>query len=146
MKGFEALHPGSKTEYLLIYYGISIGATFTSFTTFKIVSVFTLSPLMAAYDILPCDLNSHLFLSIFKVFFINNMSSIGNRHSRLSSFGTSKFFEKNLCTRTGIFFIRYLGSSGPHLPELLLYSGLSLLHAAGYWCPQTSGRTSKPLW
>ena len=60
-------------------------------------------------------------------------SSIGNRHSRLSSFGTSNFFEKNLCTRTGIFFIRYLGSSGPHLRELLLYSILCLLHATEHW-------------
>ena len=60
-------------------------------------------------------------------------SSKGNRHSRLSSFGTSNFFEKNLCTRTGIFFIPYLGSSGPHLWELLLYSGLCLLHATEHW-------------
>ena len=83
----------------------------------------------------------HLYIgySLFEV----HQSSIGNRHSRLSSFGTSNFFEKILCTRTGIFFIRYLGSSGPHLRELLLYSGLSPLHATGYWCLQTSGRTSK---
>ena len=30
-------------------------------------------------------------------------SSIGYGHARLSSFGTSNFFKKNLCTRTGIF-------------------------------------------
>ena len=32
-----------------------------------------------------------------------HVSSIGYRHSRLSSFGTSNFFKKNVCTRTGIF-------------------------------------------
>ena len=30
-------------------------------------------------------------------------SSIEYRHSRLSSFGTSNFFQKNMCTRMGIF-------------------------------------------
>ena len=31
------------------------------------------------------------------------MSSIGYHHSQLSSFGTSIFFKKNVCTHTGIF-------------------------------------------
>ena len=50
------------------------------------------------------------------------VSSIGYRHSRLSSFGTSNFFKKICVYPHGDIFIRYLRSSGPHLLELLLYS------------------------
>ena len=55
----------------------------------------------------------HIYLSL--------PSSIGYRHSRLSSFGTSNFFKK-MCVPTRDIFIHYLRSSGPHLRELLLYS------------------------
>ena len=38
------------------------------------------------------------------------------------------FFEKNLCTHTGIFFILYLGSSGPHFAGAVALFMLSLLY------------------
>ena len=59
----------------------------------------------------------HVVLKKKKSFLI---SSIGYRHSRLSSFGTSNFFKKCVYPH-GDIFIRYLRSSGPHLRELLLY-------------------------
>ena len=40
-------------------------------------------------------------------------SSIGYRHSRLSSFGTSNFFKKNVCTCTGIFLFVFFAAPVP---------------------------------
>ena len=60
------------------------------------------------------------------------LSSIGYRHSRLSSFGTSNFFKKNLCTPTGIFYLLSSQLQSPLAGAVALFV-LCLLHSTGYW-------------
>ena len=60
------------------------------------------------------------------------VSSIGYRHSRLSSFGTSNFFKKNVCTRMGYFYSLSLQLRSPLAGAVALFV-LRLLHSTGYW-------------
>ena len=61
------------------------------------------------------------------------ISSIGYRHSQLSSFGTSNFFKKILCTRTGIFLFVSSQLWSPLAGAVALFV-LRFLHSTGYLC------------
>ena len=60
------------------------------------------------------------------------MSSIGYRHSRLSSFGTSNFFKKMCVLARGYFYSLSLQLQSPLVGAVALFM-LRLLHSTGYW-------------
>ena len=62
---------------------------------------------------------------------IGLISSIGHRHSRLSSFGTSNFLKKIGVLARGYFIC--LCSSGPHFARAVALFVLCLFHSTGYW-------------
>ena len=83
----------------------------------------------AAYNFLP---NEHSRESPFFIMFGRFDSTIGYRHSRLSSFGTSNFFKKMCVPARGYFYSLSSQLQSPLARAVALFV-LHLLHSTGYW-------------